>query len=334
MSTTSKLFGKKEAIFVQGQSRDSAIKKLGRTPLTTAAMLDELGHVYNMQLQADGEINQLRKMLAERLEREEFGLRNVDLETNKLQLFVDNTRVFDWFAAEHSEVTDRIQAGLRERLAPPKSDTELVRQLKEENRQLLDLLQNQQNHYPSFDYQLPPRKRLRIAEPEEWGEEPDGRVDRRGEVVLDDYLLFGSDTEDMVEKESRDDTGGEASAATNAVEVVPKDREEMVEKEGRDDTGGEASVATNTVEVVPKHRETREKKRKQWDDMSREEKLNMVKNVMKKLETKIKDATDVEEKTNLKRQLASVAAVRKIEEGRDDKGGPSTRRVDKGKRPE
>ncbi|KAJ3251256.1 hypothetical protein HK104_007383, partial [Borealophlyctis nickersoniae] len=195
----SKLFGKKENIFVHGGLRNSVIKKLNGTALTTAQMLDELGHVYQIKLQADGEINELMHLLAERLKRDEFGLRNVALDSNKLALFIGNTQVFEWFAAAHLDVARRIEAGLRERVEPPMSDAERIRELEECNRQLLNALKNQQ---PKLTYQLPPRKRLRIAEPEESleGEEPE-------------------------ETDGRDDTGGEGSVATNNVDVVPEDRE-------------------------------------------------------------------------------------------------------------
>ncbi|KAJ3275081.1 hypothetical protein HK104_003961, partial [Borealophlyctis nickersoniae] len=200
----SKLCGKKGSIFVQGQSHDSVIKKLNGTALTTAEMLDELVHIYHIKLKAEGEINQLRQILAERLERDEFGLRNVELTSDKLALFVENTRVFEWFAAGHSKVAGRIEAGLRERLAPPMSNAERVRELEEQNRrieeqncQLLDLLKNQQNqphpipiNYPSINYQLPPHKRLQIAEPEQSseGEESDGRDDNGRDALEEEAL--------------------------------------------------------------------------------------------------------------------------------------------------
>ncbi|KAJ3271699.1 hypothetical protein HK104_004645 [Borealophlyctis nickersoniae] len=288
----SKLFGNKGSIFVYGQSRDSVITKLDKTGLTTADMLDELVHIHRTKLQADGEINQLRTMLAQRLGRDEFGLRNAGVTTDQLQNFVDNTRVFKWFAAEHSNVASRIEAGLRERLAPPMSDTDRIRELEEEKRQLLDLLKNQQNHYPSFDNLRLPPKRLRIAGSGQssGGEESDGRDGKRAEdelVALEDEI-----------------------------------REEMVEKEGRDDMGGEASVATNNADVVPKNRETRE------------EKLKRLNNLAKRLKRKLKEATDVEEETYREGQLAKINGwikdLEDLKDGRDDKGGPLTRRVDKG----
>ncbi|KAJ3272894.1 hypothetical protein HK104_004381 [Borealophlyctis nickersoniae] len=243
----SKLFGKKENIFVHGGLRNSVIKKLNGTALTTAQMLDELEHVYKIKLQADGEINELMHILAERLRRDEFGLRNIGLDSNKLALFIGNTAVFKWFAAAHSDVARRIEAGLAERVAPPMSDAERIRELEEHNRQLLDALNNQQ---PKLTYLLPPRKRLRIAEREEssGGEESDGRDDKRAEDALEDETNRAFE---MVEKEGRDDTGGEASAATNNVEVVPKDRETREGGEGliiqRLDRnwGIEVSAATN-----------------------------------------------------------------------------------------
>ncbi|KAJ3260882.1 hypothetical protein HK104_006855 [Borealophlyctis nickersoniae] len=307
----SKLFGNKGSIFVYGQSRDSVITKLDKTGLTTADMLNELVHIYDIKLQAEGEINQLRTMLAQRLGRDEFGLRNVALTPDKLQNFISNTRVFEWFATEHPDVAGRIEAGLRERLAPPMSDAERIRKLEEHNLQLLDALKNQQNHYPSFDYLRPPHKRLRIAGPAESSgrEGSDGGDDKRAEDELDDDLLFGSDSEEVVGKEGRDDTGGEASVVT--------------------------SVATNNTNVVPKHRETRE------------EGLERLNNLAKRVKKKLMDATDVEEETYRERQLAKINGwikhLKDVGDGRDDKGGPSRRvdkggpsakRVDKGKRPE
>ncbi|KAJ3275069.1 hypothetical protein HK104_003978 [Borealophlyctis nickersoniae] len=181
MTSLKSIGGKKGSIFVLGASRESAIRKLKDATFTTAELLDEV---------AEGEIKELKKILAEKLQRDEFGLRNAALTEDKLALFVENTRVFEWFAAGHSKVAGRIEAGLRERLAPPMSDAERIRELEEQNRHLLDLLKNQQNqphpipiNYPSIDRQLPPRKRLRIAEPE-----PE-----------DDF--FASSDEESVEKE-------------------------------------------------------------------------------------------------------------------------------------
>ncbi|KAJ3276135.1 hypothetical protein HK104_003720 [Borealophlyctis nickersoniae] len=175
----SSIFSKKGNIFVQGPSHESAITKLHDTALTTAELLDEVGHVYQIKLKAEDEINELRTILVGRLSRDEFGLRNVALKSNKLQRFIANAQVFDWFAKARSEVAGRIKAG--------------------------------------FAYPRLPHKRVWVTGPGESSgrEELDGR-DNNGRDALDD-ALYGSDTE-----LGRDDTGGEASVATNTVEVVPK----------------------------------------------------------------------------------------------------------------
>ncbi|KAJ3260563.1 hypothetical protein HK104_006871 [Borealophlyctis nickersoniae] len=189
----------KKNIFVLGGSRESAMKKLKEIGLTTAEMLDELVYLYQIELKAKGEIDELQNILAERLKTDEFGLRNVTLDSNKLMLFVSNTQVFEWFAKAYSDIASRIQAGFRERLAPPMSDAERVRELEEQNQEASD-------------------GRDDSGVDSSGGEESDGRDDRRAEDALDDEI--NRSFSEMVEKEGRDDKGGEASAATNNVEVV------------------------------------------------------------------------------------------------------------------
>ncbi|KAJ3249454.1 hypothetical protein HK104_007667 [Borealophlyctis nickersoniae] len=229
----SKLFGKKGRIFVYGSSREPVIKKLNGIGLTTEDMLDELIHIYNTKLQADSEINHLTKVLAGRLRKEEFGLRNGDLTPDKLALFVDNTRVFEWFAAQHSDVAAKIKAGLQERLATPMSDADRVRELekqleqqkrqfeldqqKRQKRQFASLQGNQPNE--PFAYSSLPTKRVWNAGPGQ----PSGREESDGN---DDT---GSEESDGCDDNGRDAVGGalfdsviDFSMVGNAVEVVPE----------------------------------------------------------------------------------------------------------------
>ncbi|KAJ3264070.1 hypothetical protein HK104_006530 [Borealophlyctis nickersoniae] len=214
MSSLSSIGGKKGSIFVLGSSRDSAITRLKNTNFKTEELLDEVTNLYHIELKAEAEIKTLKKILAEKLQREEFGSRNGALTEAKLALFVDNTRVFDWFAKTYSGLAGRIEAGLRERLTTPMSDAERVWELEERLREL----ENQR--YPRL-----PQKRFWVAGPGQSSgrEESDGRDDSGRDALGDP--LHGSDT-----VLGRDDTGGESSVATNTVEVVPnggKTREEI-----------------------------------------------------------------------------------------------------------
>ncbi|KAJ3267194.1 hypothetical protein HK104_005966 [Borealophlyctis nickersoniae] len=204
------LISKKGHIFVQGASRESVsresiITRLLDTELTTAELLDQVKNLYHIKLKADDEIDELRNILAERLRKEDFGYTNfvgVDF-TKKLQRFIDNTEVFEWFAEAHSDVGDKMKTGLAERRGTHVDEwiRKLEEQLREKDRQL------------ALCYQ--PNKRVRV---EQAGgrEESDGRDDNGMDAVDDG--LNGLDTDvDM------DYTGGGSSVATNTRETIERE---------------------------------------------------------------------------------------------------------------
>ncbi|KAJ3268451.1 hypothetical protein HK104_005371, partial [Borealophlyctis nickersoniae] len=240
------------SIFVLGQARESAIERLKQVALTPAQMLDQLGYIFEIAGKALGELDEMTTILVDRLKRQEFGSRNVALKTNDLERFVSNATVFQWFADEHKEVASKMVEGLKETRTPPKSDDERIRELEEhnrqveeQNRQLLALLNNQQNEPKRIAYERPLHKRPQITGP--GGEESDGRDDNRTES-----------------SEGEESHGRDHKRAEDALddEIKRLHSEEMVEKEGKDTEGGEASAATNNVEVVLKDREIDEEKLK------------------------------------------------------------------------
>ncbi|KAJ3274453.1 hypothetical protein HK104_004090 [Borealophlyctis nickersoniae] len=339
----SSIFSKKGNIFVQGPSRESAITKLHDTALTTAELLDEVGHVYQIKLKAEDEINELRTILTERLSRDEFGLRNVTLKSNKLQRFIANAQVFDWFAKAHSEVAGRIQAGLRERLASPMSKAERLRELeervKEQNRQLAVLLDNQPNEPIGFAYPCLPQKRVWVAGPGEFSgrEESDGRDDN-GRDALDEPIYW-PETEFC-----REDTGGEASVATDTVEVVPKGgktrEEEFERKLAAREKEFERKLAARKKEI--KREFERELAAREEKEIERKlaARMKQYEADMEKWMKNMEEAKDVEEKTFYegklettkknweayqKRKMEELQTVRAFMKGKDDTGGPSTR---------
>ncbi|KAJ3266076.1 hypothetical protein HK104_006163 [Borealophlyctis nickersoniae] len=199
------IFSKKGHIFVQGASRESIITKLHDSALTTPKLLDQVGYLYQIKLKADDEIEELRNILAERLRKEEFGFRNFGVGTKKLQRFIDNTEVFEWFSNAHPDVADKMEAGLAERRGTPMSTDERIlqmqKQLEERDRVIAQLRENPHQ----------PQKRARYAEPgaSSGREESDGR-DGNGSDSLDDDV-------DM------DCTGGGASVATNIRETIERE---------------------------------------------------------------------------------------------------------------
>ncbi|KAJ3279739.1 hypothetical protein HK104_001188 [Borealophlyctis nickersoniae] len=339
----SSIFSKKGNIFVQGPSRESAITKLHDTAFTTAELLDEVGHVYQIKLKAEDEINELRTILAERLSRDEFGLRNVALKSNKLQCFIANAQVFDWFAKAHSEVAGRIKAGLRERLASPMSKAEWLRELeervKEQNRQLVALLEYQLNAPTGFAYPRLPHKRVWVAGPGESSgrEESDGR-DNNGRDALDD-ALYGLDTE-----LGRDDTGGEAYVATNTVEVVPKGgktrEEEFERKLAEREEEFERKLAARETEIEREFERKLAAREEKEIERKLAARMKQYEADMEKWMKNLEEVKDVEEKTFYegklestrknwdvyqKRKMEELQAMRLFVEGMDDTDGPSTR---------
>ncbi|KAJ3295490.1 hypothetical protein HK104_002581 [Borealophlyctis nickersoniae] len=216
----------KGSIFVQGQGRESALKKLKEAPFTPAQMLEQLVHIYDLGEKALGEIKEMKNNIAHRLEKEDFGPRNDMLNSSDLERFISNTRVFTWFTHTHDRLGLRMEAGLEERNNPQDAEDRRIRDLEE---RLLARLSNQQNEPKRITYkrtketpprvqnepkritykrtkETPPRKKQRVVEPES---EPEELLDESGdelddscgsEFLLDDGLGDSDTDTELVEK--------------------------------------------------------------------------------------------------------------------------------------
>ncbi|KAJ3249074.1 hypothetical protein HK104_007682, partial [Borealophlyctis nickersoniae] len=239
--------------------RESVITSLIDTALTTAELLDQVEYLYQIKLKADDEIDELRTILAERLRKEEFGFRNFGVSTKKLQCFIANTEVFEWFANAHSDVADRMEAGLAERRGTPMSTDERIRQLQEK-------LEEKDRQIALLRHPHLPHKRVRVEKP--------GASSGRVRVAEPGGSSGRVQVAEPRESSWREEWNGRDDSGDDESEQASPDTDVVM-----DDTGGEASVATNTVGVVPEGGNTREEierklraeyNRKMRDEVQRE----------------------------------------------------------------
>ncbi|KAJ3246843.1 hypothetical protein HK104_007846, partial [Borealophlyctis nickersoniae] len=241
-------------------NRSSAIEKLKKANLSTTEYLEALQHIFTIEEKAMREAEAMKTHVALKLEKEDFGVLNMDLDNDDLELLVNDTQIFSWLKGAYPHTASKMQAGLVERYTRPKSDAERVRELEEQLRQVIGFVlkpKNQRNEqkrptYKRPTYKLltytkgtsaykPPHKKQKVSEPPESSVSNPPQLEEHSESEGPEELeesSEGSSEESSEGEESEESDGRNDNGNDNGREpedddyLFDSDLAESVEKEG------------------------------------------------------------------------------------------------------